>query len=77
MRKKKTKVVCMICGNKMDSIFFDNTFANVAGGVTLEIKMPYGSTLDGNVYSAALCDECISKAAKEKKINLKARGVLW
>ena len=26
---------------------------------------------------AALCDECVSKAAKEKKIILKAEGVMW
>ena len=31
-----------------------------------------GSTLDGNVYRAALCDECVSKAKEEKKIIQKA-----
>ena len=76
--KKKAKIknpVCMICGKKMKSLF-DNTYANVNGGLTLEINMTYGSALDGNVYGAALCDECVGKAAKEKKIVLKKNVLL-
>lgn len=77
MRKKKyKKVVCMACGKKMESLF-DNTCANVRGGVTFNLKMPYGSSLDGNVYHAALCDECISACEKEKKICLIDKEVLW
>ena len=33
--------------------------------------------LMGNVYRAALCDECVSKAKEEKKIIQKAEGVMW
>jgi len=68
----RIKVLCMICGKKMESIF-DNTYANVNEGVTFEIRMPYGSVFDGNTYKAALCDECISKCIEEKKISLEAQ----
>jgi len=75
MRKKRTKMVCMICGKKMFSLF-DNTYTNVDGGVAIDIQMSYGSAFDGNVYRAVLCDECVSKAKEEKKIILKAEGVM-
>lgn len=75
MRKKKTKVLCMICGKQLNRL--DESSANIVEGTTFEFIMSYGSTLDGNVYNAALCDECISNAAKEKKIILKDEGVLW
>ena len=69
-------MVCMICGKKMFSLF-DNSYNNVDGGVSIDIQMSYGSVLDGHVYRAALCDECVSKAKEEKKIIQKAEGVMW
>jgi len=79
-KKKSKKPVCMICGKKLSSIFdmdIDPDFLNIDGGVTLKIQMPYGSRLDGNVYLAAVCDECIGKCQKEKKIRLVEEGVIF
>jgi len=75
-KKKFKKPVCMICGKKLESIL-NKSFNNVNGGVTFLLQMPYGSLFDGNVYQVALCDECIEKCEKEKKIRLMDEGVLF
>jgi hypothetical protein len=66
---------CICCGFEIKPVqpeLFDKMNSEINhwmwdGGVVTRINMPYGSSLDGDSYFIAICDNCVEKLHKEGK----------
>jgi hypothetical protein len=47
---------CLLCGKEIKRIDNCNMFG---GGIVDNIEAGYGSVLDGNIYTIAICDDCV------------------
>lgn len=69
MRKEK-EFPCIICEKPITIVdlgYFDasDLIQNMWDGGTVDkLYMPYGSSLDGNVYIFGICDDCVKNKIK-------------
>ena len=67
----ENSIKCICCGFEIKPImseFNDDLKPEQGmwdGGTVEKIYMPYGSSLDGDIYYIGLCDSCIGKKVKE------------
>jgi len=77
----KAKVVvkslpCVVCKKPVDVIHDEEgatittvNHTNFGDGIAGRIEAGYGSTLDGNMYMIAICDDCTRKAQVDGRIT--------
>lgn len=80
-RDAKEKVVkqslpCIVCKTAVDVIHHPEGVTitcvnnvNFGGGIASRFEAGYGSTLDGNMYMIAVCDDCVRKADRDGRIT--------
>jgi hypothetical protein len=80
-RDAKQKIVrqslpCVVCKENVDSIhdpegvtIVNVNHSNFGDGIAGRIEAGYGSTLDGNMYMIAICDNCVRKADADGRIT--------
>ena len=62
-------IKCICCGFEIKAImseFNDKPEEGMWDGGTVEkVYMPYGSSLDGDIFYVGICDTCITKKVEE------------
>ena len=74
---KAKKYTCIKCGKEIKEIYpYPGNQKTVQdqnrlwhGGVVFTIQAGYGSMLDGDIFTGALCDQCIDIMANNKTIK--------
>lgn len=73
---------CIVCEKEIDAIHFETLDAEHPeqgmwdNGTVEVLYMPYGSSLDGDVYVFGLCDDCIKDKFNKGIIGKKIKGYL-
>lgn len=55
---------CLICEKELKL----NEVENINDGTSFQIQCSYGSSFDGFIYNAVICDHCLQKKAIDKTI---------
>ena len=62
-------VVCIECGKELKSLSLSVDYDMVDGGTVDKISAGYGSNQDGSIFQIGICDECLEKKLRDKKIR--------
>lgn len=72
----KNSLPCVVCKKEVDVIYHPEgvtitcvNHVNFGDGIAGRIEAGYGSTLDGNMYMIAICDDCARKAQTDGRLT--------
>jgi len=64
-------VYCIGCGKELKNLMpEDSNYDMISGGSIGHISAPFGSRYDGDIFQVAVCDDCVDRFEKEKKIRI-------
>jgi len=65
-------VYCVSCGKELKNLMpeVDNDYEMINGGSIGHIYAPYGSRYDTDIFQVAICDDCVDKLKKEKRVRI-------
>jgi len=68
--KIKPPLICISCSKKIGP-YFPRHYSMLSKGITGLIYAGFGSNYDGDICQISVCDDCMPKLIKEKKVKIR------